>query len=210
MLITKAKAKSVTSLTEGRYFSGMGIDYIGFSLQENAKNFINKTHAKEIMDWLSGPTFVAELVGASPEFIKEICNDLGIHTIQSNQNIDFTQLPPQIEEVIVNLSITNETTEKDLSNWMAAHNKQVSFFILDATQLGGWKKIQETGFDKIMKNLALDFPCFIKWDFNAVFIKQALEFINPLGVELYAGDELSTGMQSFEEVDKLMESLEQP
>lgn len=210
MLITKVKAESVTSLTEGRYFSGMGVDYIGFSFTENKPNSIQTTLAKEIMDWLSGPTFVAEISGSSPESIKTICTQLNISTIQTDQQIDFTQLPPQIEEVIVNILIDNKTTETSLSNWMTDHKTQVSYYILDVTQFDNWEKVQSLKLDKVMQNLASQFPCFIKWFFEPELLIQALDFIKPMGVVLATGNELSVGMQSFEEVDKLIELLEEP
>lgn len=46
--------KSITSLSEARYCSGMMVDYISFDLNPESADYIAKTEFEEIKNWLSG------------------------------------------------------------------------------------------------------------------------------------------------------------
>jgi phosphoribosylanthranilate isomerase len=46
--------KSITSLSEARYCSGMMVDYISFDLNPESADYVPKNEFEEIKNWLSG------------------------------------------------------------------------------------------------------------------------------------------------------------
>ena len=55
------KASEITNLTDARYFSAWGADYLGFNLVEGTDSFIEPIQLNAIKEWLSGPKIIAEL-----------------------------------------------------------------------------------------------------------------------------------------------------
>jgi phosphoribosylanthranilate isomerase len=55
----KVLVKSVTSLSEARYCSGMMVDYISFDFTPESENYIPKSDFNEIKGWLSGVKILA-------------------------------------------------------------------------------------------------------------------------------------------------------
>lgn len=60
-LKTKVKISGVTNLSDARYCAGMMVDYFGFNIDPNSPNYIGPEDFKEITDWVSGVSLVAEL-----------------------------------------------------------------------------------------------------------------------------------------------------
>lgn len=60
-LKTKVKISEVTNLSDARYCAGMMVDYFGFNIDPNSPNYIGPEDFKEITDWVSGVSLVAEL-----------------------------------------------------------------------------------------------------------------------------------------------------
>lgn len=61
-LITKVKAGSVSSLSDARYFSGMGVDWLGFDLNPASAHYVSPALYQSIAGWVSGPKRVIELL----------------------------------------------------------------------------------------------------------------------------------------------------
>ena len=60
MLKAKIKISQVNNLTDARYFSAWGVDYLGFDINSDSPHFISPPKVKEISDWIEGPTILLE------------------------------------------------------------------------------------------------------------------------------------------------------
>lgn len=60
-LITKVKAGSVSSLSDARYFAGMGVDWLGFDVDSSSPHYVSPELYKNIIGWVTGPLRVLEL-----------------------------------------------------------------------------------------------------------------------------------------------------
>jgi phosphoribosylanthranilate isomerase len=62
-LKTLVKAGNITNLSDARYFAGMGVDLLGFSVVDGAPHYMEPTLYQEIRGWVTGPFMVAEIYG---------------------------------------------------------------------------------------------------------------------------------------------------
>ena len=61
MLITKVKAGAVSTLSDARFFAGMGVDWLGFNVNPLSESFVNAELYKSLVGWVSGPKRVIEI-----------------------------------------------------------------------------------------------------------------------------------------------------
>ena len=75
-LATKVKAGSVSSLSDARFFAGMGVDWIGFDVNPASDSFVNADLYKSFVGWIAGPKRVIELPsGFDPSALPGLIND---------------------------------------------------------------------------------------------------------------------------------------
>lgn len=60
MLATLVKISNVTNLSDARYCAGMGVDMLGFSMDESSPDYVNPVRFTEIRNWLVGVQIVGE------------------------------------------------------------------------------------------------------------------------------------------------------
>lgn len=84
----KLKFGAVTNLTDARYAAAVYADWIGFRLDPSHPRYIDPAMAKEIIDWISGSSIVAELGDLLPSDIQAALEVLQIDTVQvSSQDV---------------------------------------------------------------------------------------------------------------------------
>jgi phosphoribosylanthranilate isomerase len=60
-LKTKVKISNVTNLSDARYCAGMGVDMLGFDVDEQSENYTSPKKLQEIRSWLAGIQIVIEI-----------------------------------------------------------------------------------------------------------------------------------------------------
>jgi phosphoribosylanthranilate isomerase len=71
-LITKIKAGCVSSLSDARYFAGMGVDWLGFNVDKGSEFYVAPDLCKDIAGWVSGPQRVAEISSLKGMVLEEV------------------------------------------------------------------------------------------------------------------------------------------
>jgi phosphoribosylanthranilate isomerase len=71
-LITKVKAGSVSSLSDARYFAGMGVDWLGFDVNPDSPHYVSLELYQSMAGWVTGPKRVIEMSAANPEAVKKM------------------------------------------------------------------------------------------------------------------------------------------
>ena len=102
MLSTKVILLNVTNLSDARYAAGMGVDYIGFSINPVSNNYVTAGDVETITNWLSGVSLIGDIGSSLPD-------DL-------NYKVDYflTQNPElisELEEPIALLNISSENVD---------------------------------------------------------------------------------------------------
>lgn len=65
---TPVYAEKITSLSDARYFSGMGVRWLGICANPADPAYLSPQKFKEIAGWVSGPQFVIEAEGLPDTF----------------------------------------------------------------------------------------------------------------------------------------------
>ncbi len=79
---SKIKFGAVTNLTDARYAAAVYADWIGFRLDPAHPRYVDPAKAKEIIDWISGSSIVAELGNLLPTDMQAALEVLQIDTVQ--------------------------------------------------------------------------------------------------------------------------------
>ena len=63
MLSRKIIASNIRNLTDARYFAAWMVDYMSFDISAGSEAYIGPENIKEIIDWLAGPEFIGNFSG---------------------------------------------------------------------------------------------------------------------------------------------------
>ena len=59
-LKTEVKVGHISNLSDARYCAGMGVQYLGFSMDSNSEHYVDQDTLKTIKEWIVGPKIVGE------------------------------------------------------------------------------------------------------------------------------------------------------
>ena len=62
----------VDNLSDARFAAGMGVDLVGFKLDPNHENALNKAKFDEISEWIAGVKIVGEFGNTPPDQLTEL------------------------------------------------------------------------------------------------------------------------------------------
>lgn len=54
------KVSNITNLSNARYCAGMGVEYLGFDLNESSPNYISPSQFGDMVSWVTGVTHIGE------------------------------------------------------------------------------------------------------------------------------------------------------
>lgn len=168
MLKTLVKIDSVSQLQNARYAAGMGVEFIGFSIDTSSTNFIDSTKLNELTQWLSGVKIVGEL--ADNQVL--ISEDYQLDYLQTSNQNSIKELKKQAIPLILEIGILN-----NLEEIVTKFKAEVSYFLIQLRA-----SISETELD-LLKGLAKKFPLLIK-GVQEENVLQILEEIQPKGIAL--------------------------
>jgi len=116
LLNRKVLVQNITNLTDARYFSAWGVDYLSFNMLQDSDYFLPWEKISEIIDWVEGPASLIETNAL--EFLEGIDGHI-LNTMYSSLPLNkeaFFRVP--LSEVAKGLPagnyITPITTKEDL------------------------------------------------------------------------------------------------
>ena len=194
MLQTKVILSQVTNLSDARYASGMGVDYIGFSINPENSQYVTTEEVKSISDWLSGVSIIA---------------DIG-HSASNNQaeyNASYIQtsnaaIIKELEEPILSLYLS-EDNFNDVIDSLASYSADVSFFILKI------KAKLLSSLQTHLTELCSEYKIYISAEFDSQNLAYVLSDIKPTGIVLYGSIEEKPGLSSYDGIAEILEQLEE-
>ena len=211
MLKTKVKASSVTNLTDARYFAAWDIEWLGFNFDTGSETYIQPQAMQAIKEWVDGVKIVGEFSLQPTEDILKAADLPELEGVQLGMFADATTLQKlHKEEVPVLLEIILETPGElaNAASRMKAQAPFVEAFLLNFDKNGiGWAGLGEEA-RELLKNLCQDYRIILSMDFEAATLEQALELLQPYGINVHGGAEEKVGFKSFDELDELFEALE--
>ena len=183
------KISSITNLTDARFFSAIGANYLGFSFDVLNENNISITKAKEIINWLHEPIIVGEF---------------GLH--QTKEEIEFIAQEMELNEIqipFLHVQKSNLNFDKFLvvDDFSSTINIPLSTDYLVI-------KIKPSDIENqdLIKFIANN-KVFIEADFTTENILSITESLNPFGIQITCKKEEKTGFSVVDEYAEILEII---
>jgi len=193
-LKTKVKVGNITNLSDARYCSGMGVDFLGFPINDLTLDIKNY---REITTWVSGPALVLEW------HTHEVPPQL--NELRSNYNADYVELRVHNLEKIASaknqLIITLDIGDWNLFKGILRDNKKkIAFLSLVSTEHNAVDR-------DLIKEIAEEFPVLLGFGVS----ERNLDVILSLpiaGLSLQGTTEDSPGLKDYSTLSGILEQLE--
>lgn len=192
-LKTFVKVSGVNNLSDARYCAGMGVDLIGFNLDQSDPNFTSVDKFKEISDWLSGVEFVGEFGNST---LDQIVNGLNQYNLSAIEVNDYTLLK-DLKNVKTILRIDIEEL------YTVPHDLKIDFLVVESRQWPSPMQMDQINKRTIGVKVLLD--CIA----TQQNVYELLELTNIHGISLTAGDEIRPGYKDYDELAEVLEALEE-
>jgi len=200
-LRTTVKVGGISNLSDARYCSGMGVKYLGFTLDQNSDNYVDSDTLKTIKDWVVGPEIVGEFFTSDLGAIKEAVEKYAIDAIQVS-DIEVCKRAITLDlPVIFAMDISVFQNPVELKKIMAEVEDRITFFLFFKTENTGLKK------DDVLA-IARDFKIMIAYGIDKENLEEWIEKSNIYGICLKGSSEIKPGFKDYDELADILELLE--
>ena len=200
-LKTEVKVGNISNLSDARYCAGMGVQYLGFSMDSTSEHYIDQDTLKTIKEWIVGPKIVGEfsrLDPASDNFLTAIeeLDYIEISDPGSIEKAEKTGLP-----VIFRMGIDSFGSALELKEKLYQLKDRVQFFLLDGTP---GPDISDTD----ILDLASQYKIMIGFENDRQSIHLWIDDTKIFGISLHGGTEIKPGFKDYDELADILEEIE--
>lgn len=204
MLKTVVKISNVTNLSDARYCAGMGVEMLGFSIDESAESYVDLKKFNDIRSWIAGVQIVAETELTEASLLLEKIERYQPNAIQ----ISNAELLPWLKSETARPLILKVEADQDadtIEEIMVKNAPYVTYFLLesgsDTPLAGDWQDFLNTLSARF--SILLGFGITTE---NATFL---LDDVNISGIALRGGEEIRPGYKDFGDLMDVLEALEE-
>ena len=194
MLKTQVKVSSIANLSDARYCAGMGVDWLGFPLQE-----ISLDRFTEIRNWLAGVQIVGEFTKASTNQIKEMVATYQPDVIEIDSSVSLVA----IQEIEVPKILRVNIDSDNLPAIFAASAPYVTHFLLV-----GDSPDSLTGMEASVEIWAAQYSIILGLEIPDADLEEWVAQSSIQGIGLVAGQEDRPGFRDFTDLMTILEKLE--
>ncbi len=198
-LQTKVKISNVTNLSDARYCAGMGVDMLGFAIDENNKNYISPQKLTDIRSWVSGVEIVIEVESMGDDFL-EVIEKYKPDMVQTNDLELLQKLKTQTTKPLI-LSIEANQDADTIFGVCEKHSDLVQYFLIESqtetTLAGDWPDF--------LALLSKQFPVLLGFGITA----QNAPTLPCAGIALRGSEEERPGYKNFDDLRDILEALEE-
>ena len=206
MLTQTVKISNVTNLSDARYCAGMGVEMLGFSIDENSQNYIAPKKFEEICSWVSGVALVAETTETNPENIILALQEYPVQAVQI-ENMDMIgYLAGALEHKII-LRISADTYDhSEIGTIVSRYSGDVAYFLIESES----NAPLTTAWIQTLGLLSQDNAIFVGFGLeNESDVKKITEQYPTIGIALRGSEEIRPGYKDFGSMMDILEALEE-
>lgn len=191
-LKTFVKISGVNNLSDARYCAGMGVNQIGFNIEENHPNYTDPQSFKELSDWVSGVDFVGEIESVEAAGrVAEIIENYELQALQVS-SIELIQEALNTGKEVIFYSNSVEKAQQVISEF----GSSLSYILLESDD------------EASVAELSKSADIVIASGFDADNLDEVLNTVKPKGIALKGGDEIRPGFKDFDEMADILEALD--
>lgn len=203
MLKTVVKISNVTNLSDARYCAGMGVEMLGFSIDETAESYVDLKKFNDIRSWIAGVQIVAETELTEASLLLEKIERYQPNAIQ----ISNAELLPWLKSETAKPLILKVEADQDadtIEDIMVQNAPYVTYFLLesssDASLSGDWPDFLNT--------LSARFSILLGFGITTENASFLLDDVNISGIALRGSEEIRPGYKDFGDLMDVLEALE--
>jgi phosphoribosylanthranilate isomerase len=205
MLSTFVKISNVTNLSDARYCAGMGVDMLGFSVDENTASYVAPKKYAEIRAWVAGVQLVAESSETNPRKLLASLAEYEYDALQVEDPDLLVYLKSELDKPLLLRVDVNHYEADELDALMSRYASEVTYFLLESAHeaqlTGEWK-----GY---LAMLAQEYPILLGFGLNQEeLLPELIEALGIQGITLRGGAELRPGYKDFGALRDILEALE--
>lgn len=206
MLTRTVKISNVTNLSDARYCAGMGVEMLGFSIDEDSPNYISPKKFEEICSWLAGVQLVAESSQSDPELLLKALSEYPVHYVQVETQGLLTYLQSELNLPLI-LRVSVDTYDaNDIYSILSRYGDEVAYFLLESDV----NTALTEEWINALAQLAKEYPILIGFgldDENTV--NNLTETFPEIGIALRGSEEIRPGYKDFGSMMDILEALEE-
>ncbi|NME67363.1 hypothetical protein [Flammeovirga aprica] len=196
-LNTRVFVSDVDNLGDGRYCAGMGVELIGFPIEASHKRYVSPDKFKEIASWLAGIKFAGELYESAEVNLEEY---EAIDVLVTDNPALVNDLSKLGKPLIFRIKVENNLSE--IEQQMSMLEQQVEMFQLEFEETLSEETLKQ------LKTFTEEYKILIAGGFDENSINDVLETVNPEGIALKGGSEVSVGVNTFDGLVEVIEAIE--
>jgi phosphoribosylanthranilate isomerase len=197
-LQTNVKISSVTNLSDARYCAGMGVKFMGFSIDPEDPKYISTNTFKEITSWVAGVQYVGEYHRTDSADIIKMHHDYGFDLMELD--IHFPDLKGLAAEIPVIARISSsDFLARDGLKRLLDDFGEVDRFIFEDDRFNVPQEILE---------LSSIYKIIIGTGVGEGNVSELIRKYHIHGIALKGGEEISPGYKDFDELADILEKIE--
>lgn len=195
--LTNIKLGNITNLSDARYAAAAGVTYIGFCFDPSNENYIAPIKAKEIIDWVTGSSVVAEFGNQTLDEIRDISELLNVDAIEVENRLLPDELLSLGKPIIkkINQSLF---TQSELLTELNAYQS-----VADAFHVYGPEVLNTNS----MKDICSQFQIIWGFPVEVASVLQIIQTYKPFAINLSGGNEERAGIKDFDEMNELFDVI---
>ena len=203
--ITSVIVNGINNLSDARFCAGMGVDRIGFCLDDSLPNALSPTEIKEIANWVAGVKLVGEFRNTPAEKINELIENCQLDYVQLEKQYLIDEIQQINRPVIQRARFTKDTIESELIEEMQLYKDHVAYFLIYSED---YQTLDDTNI-LFLQDLARHFKIIIGFGLTKDNVVKVIQDINPSGIGLRGGQEIKPGLKDFDALQEIFEVLEE-
>lgn len=206
MLSRTVKVSNVTNLSDARYCAGMGVEMLGFSIDEDSPNYISPKKFEDICSWLAGVILVAETTQTDPQAIISTLSNYPVHSVQVETPALLNYLRSELNLPLI-LRISADVYDADeISSIFSRYEGEVSYFLLESDK----ETTLTEEWMHALGNLATEYPVLVGFGLdNEIMVSELTERFPNIGIALRGSEEIRPGYKDFGSMMDILEALEE-
>ncbi len=205
----RVKICGITQPIQGKTIASLGATALGFICVPSSPRYVTPEQIKAVIEQLPQETDkIGVFANSSSEEIAQTVAETGLTGVQlhGDESLEFCQ---QLRESLPNVEIIKALRIRDADDFDRAktYTKYVDTLLLDAyhpQQLGGTGKTLNWD---TLRQFNPDRPWFLAGGLTPQNILEALNKVNPNGIDLSSGVETAPGDKDLAKVGELFEKL---
>lgn len=205
MLSTFVKISNVTNLSDARYCAGMGVDMLGFSIDENTASYVAPKKYAEIRAWVAGVQLVAESSETNPKKLLALLAEYEYDALQVEDPDLLVYLKSELDKPLLLRVDVDHYEADELDALMSRYASEVTYFLLESAHeaqlTAEWKGYLAT--------LAQEYPLLLGFGLDQeIPTPEFVENTGIQGIALRGSAELRPGYKDFGALMDMLEALE--